>query len=501
MSIKKSVFAIVFFTALFFIGQQSVFACSCMATPTVLDAFDSSKLVVVTKLVSVEKVREKEGEYDIEYIKSAKMVVEKVYKGNVKVGDELIFAQGGGADCVWTFDEEWVGDKFLFYVGASSKGHPAFGREEEGAKPMYYAITCGRSNGLSGADEDLSYLDNMDKLRGKTRVSGRLYSWYSYSPGFGNLRIKIIGKNKTFTTKTNERGFFEIYDLPAGDYIVEPERPKGWKVDVGMLEYMNSYDFDYREGSEKLKENQFPIRLEKGKHADLELLLVIDNAIRGRVLSPNGKPMKGVCISAVSTELKEGDYRGKWACTDENGKYVIDELSPDTYMLVVNADGKISSEEPFGILFYPGVSEYKQAGVVAVEAGKFVNDMNIQISKTALLTEISGKFLYSDGKPIVDDWVEFVPSDEIENTEGKARAKTDAEGRFTIKVIKGISGTLSADMYVYNSKYANCPEVLKIIAKTGNTNATVKTNEVEIQGNENMSSVNLVLPFPKCEKD
>src|SRR5687767_5123987 len=84
------------------------FACSCATKPTVVDYFESSDLVVATRLVSVDKTREKEREHDIEYIRSATMIVTKVYKGNVKPGQALKFAQGGGADCVWTFDEEWI---------------------------------------------------------------------------------------------------------------------------------------------------------------------------------------------------------------------------------------------------------------------------------------------------------------------------------------------------------------------------------------------------------
>lgn len=496
---QKIIVFVLFFVTLFFLSQQTIFACSCAARPTVLDSFKSSELVVAAKLVSVEKVREKEGKYDIGYIKSATMVVEKVYKGKVKAGDELIFAQGGGSDCIWTFDEDWIGEKFLFYVDKPSKGHPIFDEEDKDAKPMYYAVTCGRSNALEAANDDLLYLDNLDKLRGKTRISGKLDSWYRNSPNFAGRKVKIIGKDKTYETKTDKYGVYEIYGLPPGEYLIEPEIPKGWKVDVGMLDYMNRYDLFYSEKTNK-SNNQFPVVLEKEGHAALDLLFVIDSTIRGKVISPVGKPISGVCIRAVSTELAEGDYRGRFECTDENGVYKIEELSPGNYFLVVNDDGKASSKEPFGTLFYPGVSERKKAGVVAIEAGKFLNDIDIQIPKVDELIEVSGRFLYSDGTPVASDWVDFTPSETNEKTDGKSRAETDAQGRFTIKILKGLRGILSADMYIYESKYENCPEVLKLLEKTGKTSADVKTNEIEISGNENMSDVKLILPFPNCGK-
>ena len=30
--------------------------------------------------------------------------------------DEIVFGQGGGADCIWTFNEQSVGHQYLFYL-------------------------------------------------------------------------------------------------------------------------------------------------------------------------------------------------------------------------------------------------------------------------------------------------------------------------------------------------------------------------------------------------
>jgi hypothetical protein len=143
---KKLVFTL-FFCAVFFINQQEVLACTCEAKRTVLDAFESSQTVLIAKVVSVEKIKDmdKDEEFVYKGIKSTKMVVEKVYKGDVSIGDELVFRQGMGGDCIWTFDEDYVGERFLFYLDAPSKGHPFFGKEDKDAQLMYYAITCGRS--------------------------------------------------------------------------------------------------------------------------------------------------------------------------------------------------------------------------------------------------------------------------------------------------------------------------------------------------------------------
>jgi hypothetical protein len=153
-----------------------------MAKPTLLDAFESSNLVITARLASVEKIREKERKYDVGYIRSAiSMIVDKVYKGDVKPGAALKFGQ---VWCRHVFDFRRRVDRttVLFYVGSPTRAalsvrewHPATVWPKEGGQPtepMYHAVHCGRSNGLRSAHDDLAYLDNMAKAKGRTRLSG-----------------------------------------------------------------------------------------------------------------------------------------------------------------------------------------------------------------------------------------------------------------------------------------------------------------------------------------
>src|SRR5262249_48065602 len=127
-------------------------ACSCGPTPTVLDSFERSDIVATMRFVSVES-RETFGE-----IKSVRLEVIKAYKGQVAAGQVLSFAQGGGADCIWTWDDAKAGQDYLFYLGKPSQGPPFFGGENvaSGAPLLYHVITCGRSTSLKGAQDDLN---------------------------------------------------------------------------------------------------------------------------------------------------------------------------------------------------------------------------------------------------------------------------------------------------------------------------------------------------------
>ena len=95
--------------ALFFSSTQTAKACSCGPRPTVLDAFEGAEEVVIVRALSVEKAQDTEQRSYVDGVRSATLIVEKVFKGKLQVRDEIVFGQGGGADCIWTFDEQSVG--------------------------------------------------------------------------------------------------------------------------------------------------------------------------------------------------------------------------------------------------------------------------------------------------------------------------------------------------------------------------------------------------------
>jgi len=139
---------------IFLLGLRTAEACSCARSPTVLDEYNHSDVVVIVSAVSVEKAAPEQtaapgymsnGENYVDGVKSTSMRVEQVFKGPLKVGDEMIFVQGGGADCIWTFDKNAIGKKFLFYVDRL-KG-----------STRWMAVTCGRSSRLDLAGDDLLY--------------------------------------------------------------------------------------------------------------------------------------------------------------------------------------------------------------------------------------------------------------------------------------------------------------------------------------------------------
>jgi hypothetical protein len=489
------------FALIFVLGVRTAAACSCGPAPTVLDAFDHSDVVVVASALSVEKAspeqtaapgRMSDGSNYVDGVRSTTMRVEQVFKGTLKVGDEMIFGQGGGASCIRTFNEKDVGQKFLFYL------------KRFNGSTRWFASDCGRSDRLHHAADDLLYLTNLDKVRNKTRISGKIRFDYDAGESRAGRKIRIVGAKRTQQLKTDENGVYEVYDMPAGRYFVEPEIPKGWKIAKFWLDYSPSLDRSVKE----LSLERIPIVLQANKHAALDIVFEIDNVVRGRIYDPLGQLMKGVCLNLVPADGSEGAYLAD--CTEDEGSFEIDQIPPGAYVIVINKDGKMTSTEPFGTFYYPKAGKREEATVFNIGIGDVVENLEIYPPMEIKTITVEGVLLFSDGKPIADEWVNFKsqrkPSagkkededDEDESTD--AAAKTDSKGRFSMKIVHGVSGVLTGKMYSYVGLYENCPKLDRLVREAGTSVQGIKTSPVEIRATTNLYDVELKFPFPSCKK-
>ncbi len=224
----RYVFLKITFAGAFVLLQASTgLGCTCGPLVSVLDEYERSQVVIIARLVSVEKASAKDKEEHWFGVRASRFVVEKVYKGAVRAGDTLVFGQGNGVDCMWALAESQIGQQSLVYLNV-----PAAGSD-------WRASACGRSHHRAkDAIEDLLYLDKMDQVRGKTRVSGR------YLPDTKDVKVagrkmRIVGESETYETLTGEKGVFEIYDLPPGNYRLEPELDSGQIIDVNFVWFSN----------------------------------------------------------------------------------------------------------------------------------------------------------------------------------------------------------------------------------------------------------------------
>ena len=104
----KAILILLALSAFIFNNSQNCSALTCGPRLTVLESFERANLVVITKVVSIINVREQLPiSVPTGYLpESVQMIVEKVYKGDVKIGDELRYLQGVGQDYVFPLKEK-----------------------------------------------------------------------------------------------------------------------------------------------------------------------------------------------------------------------------------------------------------------------------------------------------------------------------------------------------------------------------------------------------------
>jgi hypothetical protein len=206
-----------------FAGVSEVSACSCSAAPTVLDDFNASPIVVTARLEELEELDRSVEAGNVYRTVAAVMTVEKVYKGTLKTSQRIRILDGSGGDCSMGFLRPKPGQRFLFFTTPAKQIGKLNGR-------LHWISRCSRSERIEAAGPDLAYLDNRTKLAGKTRLSGTVKRFSQEPSSLGNIRVSVTGKNFQQVVATDEVGFFELWGLPAGQYRVAFDVPRGTRI-------------------------------------------------------------------------------------------------------------------------------------------------------------------------------------------------------------------------------------------------------------------------------
>lgn len=463
--------SIFFAFVLLLIAHDVARACSCIRTPTVCEAYAGADAVFIGTVRSVQNLTEK-GEGGREYIggQTAHVQVEKVFKGMEET--EAVF-RSYGTSCDVTYKES---QRLLFYAD--------FDKESK----TWSIGGCGRSSSVESAADDLLYLQGLPASAQKTRLAGTLED--SSDNRLIGVKVKISGEKKSYEVYTDRNGVYEIYGLPPGKYSIQPELPFGLKIAFSTSS--ESTDYSDRQAIQVI--------LKEKSCAGVDYFLRSSSSVSGTVFGADGRALPDVCLKLQPKDEKTPQWHLNFDCTDKQGRFKVDEIPPGEYLIVVNDDGEISSKEPFGTLYYPGVFEKEKATVFTITKGARLVDYDIRVPSQEATRVIEGVLLYSDGRPVVDEFVEFKADEAKKGYEGKAHTSTDAQGRFSLTVLQGLKGRLRGYMLTFTGEYVNCPQLEKLIKATGNDMAEMETKPLTLEVNRDIQDVKLVFPFPYCVK-
>lgn len=459
----KLILAVAVFVTIIFCPRSTV-ACSCVGNTSPCGAYLMAEAVFVGTVTSVKQQPMKlEGE-DING-QVAVVQVDEAFKG-VKTPELIFHSYETSCDMVYKEGQRW-----LFYASYDRK------------QKSWYVAGCGRTRNLESSANDLLYLRALPGAAEKTRIAGVLRNRGDDKPLMG-VKVKLAGERETHEVFTDKNGVYEMYGLPPGQYVITAETPLNLKLNLAI----GATSIDLRDPTRRR------VDLKEKSCAGVDFYFNENTAVEGTVFSPAGLPMRNVCVSLHSKD-RPTETRQPFDCTDENGRFQIEDIGLGQYYLMANDDNVIDSNEPFPLTYYPGVLDKEKATVLTILTGDKLQDFDIHISSQRPTRTIQGRLLFSDGRPAAEETVGFASEEKPDQGQDRVFAKTDAEGRFKLSVLEGSKGTVHGSLFAYSRDRANCPQIDKLVKAY----KQIETKRITLELNRD-HDLELVLPVPYCAK-
>lgn len=453
------------------VSSISAWACKCPGYPSAKDAWRDSPLVFIG---SVDRVSpELSGGHPMSGEQIAWVRVTEPFKG-VKT-DQVFELRDQFSSC---FGGYRAGTILLFYL------HPG---EEQGT---WIAPGCHRTRFVTEAADDLGFLRGLpDSARGN-RLSG-MVQLFEDDPVKGfhkdrvlpGVRVRATGPSHSYECFTNSQSLYEFRDLQPGRYSVTIDYPAGT-----ILRFPIVY------GRHKFQSDDTHVEVTADSGNAIDFALSPDTEISGRVLDPDGHPMKDVCLAIEPLQVKPQSAPRITSCTKADGSYVFDKISATSYRIVANFGGQMSAAAPFGRLYYPGTAKVEQAGVVTLSAGQHLTGINVQVPELARRFELRGQVTFSDGVPVPKQGLEFRGSDRRH----LGYVQTDGNGKFAMQILAGRGGELTSRILLTSDEAARCPQFGAKFS-TNPDMTFVNATPYPVAGDGDLSNIRVIFPFRSCD--
>ena len=141
----------------------------------------------------------------------------------------------------------------------------------------------------------------------------------------------------------------------------------------------------------------------------------------------------------------------------------------------------------------------KKARLFRIRAGDSIKDLNVVVPSVQETIIVRGVVRYADGAPATNTTVRFIPA-KLPGIQGDALEDTDAKGRFSIKIFRGLQGELHGDFFASGERYENCRQVQSFIKQSGKTGTMIKTPPIKINPQRDLYNLVLTFPFRACNR-
>jgi hypothetical protein len=264
--------------------------------------------------------------------------------------------------------------------------------------------------GRLGGDQRMPPRDprQVEAPRGTAIIRGSVVAAETGSP-IRRAQVRLTGQGVPGrVATTDERGRFEIKELPASRYSVVAS--KGGFV---SLQY----------GQRRPSESGTPLDLGDGQILDKVVIgLPRGSVITGRITDEYGEPVANAVVSAMrygyqagTRRLLPGAGQNSRDTTDDQGHFRLFALSPGEYIVsaVLRAAGEVTDPagEPSGYAptYYPGTPNVAEAQRVTVNLGQEAGNVTFALIATRLV-RVTGAVINSQGQPVTNGTVMLAPA-------------------------------------------------------------------------------------------
>ena len=353
-----------------------------------------------------------------------------------------VFSGRGGGDCSYHFQK---GQQYLVFPYKSDDGR-------------LMATICSETRPVELAQPKLAVLRAMRdhqpvaSLYGSMRSVQQPYGSVSddyYGKPVADTRMILRSDKNTLEAKTDANGNYAFFGVPAGKYRVEADLPQHFEIAQTIL-------------SEPVP----PIDLPQNACYEYNVEMLPTGRIRGKVLGPDGNALPYASVELYRPSRYGGDRRSLgWSESQDLKKpeFVFEHVAAGDYILFYNDQERIDPMTPYPRMFYPGVSELKQAQIIHVEEGQEISGLEFRVSGGRTTRAITVR-LVAPNEELPD--INYV---EAGGNDGSYLSEQElSSGVFRILVFPGIRYTMQGSGYCSaTGKESKTPVVVVDRSETG----------------------------------
>jgi hypothetical protein len=353
--------------------QFRVFCSHCSPPPPTCVAFNSTPIVFVGLVESIESIPVRNGRDPNDEGRFVHVVVEEVLKGTLP--SELTLASYLSERCCGI--EFQTNERYLVYAYRSANGdfvtdarRSLAADQNPHASPRSLPY-CNRTKSLERAQDEVEMVRALVTGQPQTRITGGVMEFRRViSSGYDQMKeagpmagvsIMIESGHSKQEVITDSRGRYRLLNPLPGKYLVSIVLPENYglvSADAAEIEVTT-----------------------EACQAEVDFNIRIDGRISGRIFSSDGKPIsEEVTVSIITQESAGKDFQEMevvFESTDEDGYYEFTGLPPGRYLLGICIAHPPDVDTPYPPVYYPGRSESSFAKVIDLKSGEELGDLDL----------------------------------------------------------------------------------------------------------------------------